>query len=403
MSFLGDLLNNATDTDPYVENPDLYDSQAKQELAQRFKEFEKMRTETPSDIERNRKSLRKEIIFLCVILGLAIIYGIYFSIIYINLDSICMANRIPLSRDDPDSIKRAINTIQATHFLAALPYLSIIILLGIAAILAYFTIKQMKSPKNINDYLKINPVEDESVIRDAFTPQNFHPVSFADPDERPSPYISPNNFTSEITSFLNHSDSTFDANEFIDWCKKSFFIFWEAWSQNNLEAARIFLNDDLFDKMRSLLEDNIEHNRRDIYRISHIAGCFINKYERESGFEYLTVYLTSIHTHYVLDASSRSNIPIEGSSTENIKTRYQLKFLRRFNLNQKTNIINGVQTIICPNCGGEVTALNAGRCQYCGSVIRSSEFSWVLSDIDEYLRNTSLVDNRGVILRSGRF
>ncbi len=125
--------------------------------------------------------------------------------------------------------------------------------------------------------------------------------------------------------------------------------------------------------------------------------------EREPGFEYLTVYLTSIHTHYVLDARRQSNISIEGSAAEDIKATYQLKFPRRFKLDQKTNIKNSVQTIICPNCCGGVTALNAGRCGYCESVIRASEFSWVLSDIGEYLINTSLADNRGVIIRNNRF
>lgn len=286
----------------------------------------------------------------------------------------------------------------------ALPYIVLfVVFIIIAGIFCYYAVKAKKNPTSIDDYLKINDIEDESFIRDGFTPQNFHPESFADPDQKPSPYISPNNYTNEIMVFLQNTDPTFNSMEFIEWCKKSFRIFWDAWTVGNIEAARIFLNDDLYDKMRSLLQDNLDRNRRDIYRILLLSGCFINKYERESGFEYITIYLTSIHRHYVLDSSKNSHIPIEGSDSEDIKTIYQLKFTRRFTLDQKTNIKNGIQTVICPNCGAEVTALNAGRCEFCNSIIKVSEFSWVLSDIDEYLRNTTPVDNRGVIIHSAKF
>lgn len=395
------------DRDDYYDlNPEIYDSLAKEELSQRLLEYQTKQEQAASNdnnLERKRKRHRTEFISVMAAFGVLLIFCIYKLFITVNLDSLCEKYNITITDNSSKARENAIRQVQTIHFMAVLPYLAVLIFLGIIGIFIYFFIKHKNNPKTIDDYLKINPIEDESLIRDGFTPQNFHPESFADPDQKPSPYISPNNYTSEITVFLKNSDPTFDSNEFIDWCKKSFFIFWEAWSQGNIEAARIFINDDLFDKMRSLLEDNLERNRKDIYRIYNLVGCFLNRYERESGFEYLTVYLTSIHRHYVLDATRNSNIPIEGSTTEDIKTIYQLTFLRRFNLERKTNIKNGVQTIICPNCGAEVTALNAGRCEFCGSIIHASEFSWVLSDIDEYLRNTTLVDNRGVILRSGRF
>ena len=267
----------------------------------------------------------------------------------------------------------------------------------------YYLIKARKKPKTIDDYLKINEVKDKNIISDGFTPQKFHPESFADPNQKPSPYIIPNNYTSEIMVFLQYTDPAFNSIEFIEWSKKCFRIFWDSWTIGNIEASRIFLGDDLYEKMRSLLEDNFEKNRKDIYNISSLVGCFINKYERESGFEYITVYLMSIHRHYVLDSRKNSNIPIEGSFSENLKTIYQLKFMRKFTVDQKTNIQNGIQTVICPNCGAKVTVLNTGHCEFCGSIIKVSEFSWVLSDIDEYHKNSSLVDNRGVIIHNAKF
>ena len=358
----------------YDDLPESIQSLAFDELNERFKEYEDSISKDQDEIiEEKKKKDKQEIIFLLIKFILLIISIALAPIIVSSIISFNIA------------------------------YIVVFTLLCIVGIMIYYLIKARKKPKTIDDYLKINEVKDKNIIRDGFTPQKFHPESFADPNQKPSPYIIPNNYTSEIMVFLQYTDPVFNSIEFIEWSKKCFRIFWDSWTIGNIEASRIFLGDDLYEKMRSLLEDNFEKNRKDIYNISSLVGCFINKYERESGFEYITLYLMSIHRHYVLDSRKNSNIPIEGSFSENLKTIYQLKFMRRFTVDQKTNIQNGIQTVICPNCGAKVTVLNTGHCEFCGSIIKVSEFSWVLSDIDEYHKNSSLVDNRGVIIHNAKF
>lgn len=386
--------------DDYV-SPESLDAYAYEELSQRLHEYSKGKIEEDEATKKAKKEQQRkweQKIAIISFIVLAII-GAFFIYINLNFDSLANTYHIVRSRKHSDDVLE----IAFAMLIPAIPYIISLAVLGIIGIFIYYFVKAKKNPKSIDDYLKINEIEDESLIRDGFTPQNFHPESFADPDQKPSPYIAPNNYTSEIMVFMQSADPTFDSMEFIEWSKKCFRIFWDAWTVGNLEAARIFLSDDLYEKMRSLFEDNLEKNRKDIYKIFSLLGCFINKYERESGFEYITIYLSSIHRHYVLDASRNSNIPIEGSISQDLRTIYQLKFMRRFTLDQKTKIKDGTQTVICPNCGAEVTALNAGRCEFCNSVIKVSEFSWVLSDIDEYLRNTSLVDNRGVVIHNVKF
>lgn len=393
------------DNDEYENiSPESLSSLAYDELNQRLHKYNQMVAEKDEDIinERKEKEKRSNHIFsICCIIFFALFMA-YFIYININYSEL----HLKYFGYYPTGKSKSMNDIMALGFVIlspAFPYIIGIILLALVGIIIYYAIKSKKNPKSIDDYLKINEIENENIIRDGFTPQNFHPESFANPNQKPSPYISPNNYTSEIMVFLQSTDPAFNSIEFIEWSKKCFRIFWDSWTVGNIEAARIFLGDDLYEKMRSLLEDNFEKNRRDIYKIFSLVGCFLNKYERESGFEYLTVYLTSVHRHYVLDSRRNSNIPIEGKTSEDIKTIYQLKFMRRFTLDQKTNISNGIQTVICPNCGAEVTALNAGRCEFCGSVIKVSEFSWVLSDMDEYIRNKTPVDNRGVIIHNVKF
>lgn len=395
----------------YFDN-DIYDdidlesieSLAYDELNQRLDEYNQAIAKDDDTVIKAKKEQQKKRnrIFLIIIIVFFTAFNSFLIYVEANFDRLAAKYNIRTSNTSKGHRKNISSIIQCI-ILPMLPYIITLILLGIVIIFIYYFVKAKKHPKSIDDYLRINEIEDESLIRDGFTPQNFHPESFANPNQKPSPYFTPNNYTSEIMVFLQSTDPTFNSIEFIEWSKKSFRIFWDAWTVGNIEDARIFLSDDLFEKMRSLLQDNLEKNRKDIYKIFSLLGCFLNKYERESGFEYLTVYLTSVHRHYVLDSRRNSNIPIEGSTSEDLKTVYQLKFTRRFSLDQKTHISNGIQTVICPNCGAEVTALNAGCCGFCGSVIKVSEFSWVLSDIDEYLRNSTPVDNRGVVIHGVNF
>lgn len=389
------------DYNPYDNSENIKDI-AYQDLNRRMQEFDELKRSRNDEAARIRRQKEmKAAKISAIIIGIIFVIVLAFIIyIEINFDSLWAKYGLIVSTRNH---KNAVIALAMAMIMTAMPYIIVLILIGIIGIFLYYMAKAKNNPKTIDDYLKINDIEDDSFIRDGFTPQNFHPESFADPNQKPSPYIAPNNYTNEIMVFLQNTDPEFNSVEFIEWCKKSFRIFWDAWSVGNIEAARIFLNDDLFEKMRSLLQDNLNNNRKDIYRINSLLGCFLNKYERESGFEYLTVYITSIHRHYTLDSRRNSNIPIEGSISEDLKKIYQLKFIRRFTLDQKTNIKNGVQIVICPNCGAEVTALNMGRCEFCNSVIKTSEFSWVLSDIDEYIRNKTPVDNRGVIVHTEKF
>lgn len=366
-------------------------SEAYADLNQRMAEYDGKNKSTNGKGEKRKRPFTSCIVcvFILAVLGL-------FVYIELNFEKLCLEYNI-----SPGSLghTKAMRYLAFSIIVPLIPYALGLLLLAAAGIFIYYMVKAKKNPKSLDDYLKINDVENESLIGDGFTPFSSDSSSFSSPDQKPSPYFSPNNYTDEINSFLKGTDYEFDAAEFIDWCEKSFCSYWDAWSDGNIETAGIFLSEDLLDKTRSLLLDNKDANRKDIYKVYAVMGTYINKYERELGFEYLTVYLTSIHRRYVLDSRRvNSGVPFSGSISKDLKTIYQLKFMRRFAPEHKTNIKNGVQIVVCPSCGAEVSALNMGRCEFCGGIIKVGEFSWVLSDIDEYFRNVSPADNRGIVI-----
>src|ERR1035437_6008504 len=49
----------------------------------------------------------------------------------------------------------------------------------------------------------------------------------------------------------------------------------------------------------------------------------------------------------------------------------------------KTLVTGGVTDKKCPNCGAPLDVNATGNCKYCGEVVTSGKFDWVLSKIDQ--------------------
>lgn len=288
-------------------------------------------------------------------------------------------------------------------FYESIPWLIIIALAALAIIFIVYAVRIKTHPTSLDDYIKEKPIENDALVYNAFTPRNVRSKSFDPPETNPSPYFFPNNFTIEITNYIKENDPDFDSGEFLNWCKQSFISYWQAHTKSDIEPVRTYIKEELFNREQSLLQMNIKNHRNEIFQIGIVGDPYINRYERDSSYEYIIVYINCLYRHYVLDTSKNSNIPIEGDNTKEEKSLFQMVFMRRFGFNQKTKIKNGVQTITCPSCGADVTVLSAGKCEFCGNVIKSSEFSWVMSDIDKYIEHYTLVDNRGILLKGGQF
>ncbi|HHZ05450.1 MAG TPA: hypothetical protein GX401_01475 [Clostridiales bacterium] len=51
----------------------------------------------------------------------------------------------------------------------------------------------------------------------------------------------------------------------------------------------------------------------------------------------------------------------------------------------------------CPHCGAPLQITSSGKCEYCGSIVTTGEFDWVLSDLDSVREDMSII-NDGVII-----
>lgn len=67
-----------------------------------------------------------------------------------------------------------------------------------------------------------------------------------------------------------------------------------------------------------------------------------------------------------------------------------MKFVRSLGVQTKTETgaMNGHN---CPNCGAPLEISSSGVCEYCGSVVTTGQYTWVLTDFSG-IRNDTVDD-----------
>ena len=89
------------------------------------------------------------------------------------------------------------------------------------------------------------------------------------------------------------------------------------------------------------------------------------------------MYLSARFIDY--EAEEKTGRVIRGDKNTRWEMRYLMKFMRSTDVKTKdeTNVLKSHN---CPNCGAPLKMESGGICEYCGSVVTTGQYSWVLCD-----------------------
>lgn len=150
-----------------------------------------------------------------------------------------------------------------------------------------------------------------------------------------------------------------------------------AWMNKKWEEVRPFETDALFNTHKMQLEQYIANNRTNRMEDISIINTELLRYYEVGEYEYLDVEIRARFIDYVEEDGRK--ILIKGSKTVPVKMQYKWKLARKRGL--ATNVAH-VEATECPNCGANISINQAGRCEYCDSIVTKGDFDWVLSEIE---------------------
>ncbi len=111
--------------------------------------------------------------------------------------------------------------------------------------------------------------------------------------------------TSEIEQAIFKIDPMFDKEKFIAWSKEVYVTLQQAWMERDWSKIRPFEKEELFAQHQKLLQEYIDQGRINMMERINVNQAFLQKYERNSQYEFLTVYMQVRMRDYIIDEKTK--------------------------------------------------------------------------------------------------
>ena len=185
--------------------------------------------------------------------------------------------------------------------------------------------------------------------------------------------------TNEITEIIKETDPLFTTPDFISFVKDVYMDIQDAWCKRDLTPVRAVLHQNLYQRTQKQIDKKIADgivNHLDRITVNNAYPTF---YRRDEEYEYVTVYLVSQMIDYQVKEATGE--VIYGDKSTRWTMCYLMTFMR--SIDAKTDPAGRKDRgVVCPNCGAPLTGTSFGECAYCGTIVTTGAYDWVLSDFN---------------------
>lgn len=188
----------------------------------------------------------------------------------------------------------------------------------------------------------------------------------------------PTNSENEIEKKIKETDELFNKEEFIAWAKDLFITLQSSWMARDIETIRTFQTPELFEQSQRQVQGYIDRKQINVIERPCVNSARLLSFEQTGDKDVLAVELNTRMIDYIIDENTKA--VLKGDKDRNIYSTYKYTFIRKSGVKTKPGM-KTVNTTNCPNCGAPTQITSAGKCNYCGSVITTGEYNWVLSSI----------------------
>ena len=181
-------------------------------------------------------------------------------------------------------------------------------------------------------------------------------------------------------------DSDFNPDEFLDKVRIAFISIQDAWSKKDLSNVRRYISDGIYQRFNTQFRIMELLKERDIISDVSVKSMSISQIERAWDYDIIHVQIEAKIKEQFICETMHSLNALVGIYKEFIE---YWTFIRKRG-QPKKDIFH---TDNCPNCSAQLPKNMADvvQCSYCGSLINSGQFDWILSEItqaDDYVFET---------------
>ena len=178
---------------------------------------------------------------------------------------------------------------------------------------------------------------------------------------------------------LQTRDPNFNQQMFLDRVQAAFFALQKAWMDRNLEPARAYMSDGIYQRWKTQIDRMLIEHKRNLLDDLVVGGTKIVKVDSDPNFDAITVRIDASAADYEVDDRDPNKV-VFGSRQSQPFTEYWT-FIR--SAAARTKAGEGAQITQCPNCGAPLSISESGVCSYCKAIVTSGQFGWVLDNITQ--------------------
>ncbi|MCK5268986.1 MAG: TIM44-like domain-containing protein [Spirochaetes bacterium] len=177
------------------------------------------------------------------------------------------------------------------------------------------------------------------------------------------------------------NNPAFNEEEFKKKVKTAFIQIQEGWQNKDISKVRKFMSDGIYQRFNTQFKMMDILKQKNTIEKLEVKNIYLDKVETDGSYDIIHVAIhASIVDKFISELDSSLN---SGGSEEFVE---YWSFLRKRGAAEK-DMYNSPG---CPNCGAELPEKmgEVSKCEYCGSMLNSGEFDWVLSEItqaDDYI------------------
>lgn len=182
---------------------------------------------------------------------------------------------------------------------------------------------------------------------------------------------------------IRQIDPNFSEEKMTAWSKDLFVKLQNAWTDRDWEPMRPYETEALFEQHAAQVQGYIDTNRINVVDRISVQFAYLYSFRQDGEKDILEIALRAIMKDYIIDATTKE--VLEGNKTEDRNNLYKLTFERKKGTLTPEGDIE-VKTTNCPNCGAPTQITSSGKCEYCGSVITTDDYGWVLANLEPLKR-----------------
>ncbi len=197
----------------------------------------------------------------------------------------------------------------------------------------------------------------------------------------PGPMAPRQNVHAELDQ-LKSRDPEFDPDSFFERTRKVFLDIQQAWSDRALDKARQYMSDGLFRRFTTLQAIMEEEGRRNVLADASVHAVRVVEVAHTEAFDCLSLRVEASMRDIDVPAKMPDELANKKAQSARMGSFAEVwTFVRRRDAKTRTGYDLGQGQ--CPNCGAPFTGGAANKCEYCGAIVNSGNYDWVLAEITQ--------------------